>query len=129
MMQFVRTKRISLGLISGPNVFILVLACSLTACGSGSDDVAGNGSLTRASTTVVSETNENGAKNPNAPGQARRAVLYDPLVNSTNPATKKRFALKCARQAKISPGVDKVRYGASTRQSLRQSACAAIAAR
>jgi hypothetical protein len=132
MIQLGKKMRSSLGLVSSPHAVILLLACSLTACGSGSDDAAVSGSLTRASTTVVSGKNEIGAGNVSAPGQARRAVPYDFLVNSTNPATKNLLAAKCAmqaKQAKFSPGLAKLRYGASTRQSLRQSACAAIAAR
>ena len=99
----------------------------VTACG-GSGDGAASG--TRIS--AVSKAEPEARLKPDLPdaaaGAARRATPFNPMVNSTNPAMQKLARLQCIKRAKISPGVDKVRYPAATTQDLKQDNCEEIMA-
>lgn len=105
----------------------IAMLSAIAACGGSGDGVA---SGTRIS--AVSRAEPEARQKPDLPdaaaGAARRATPFNPIVNSMNPAMQKLARLQCIKRAKISPGVDKVRYRASTTLDLKEDNCAEIMA-
>jgi hypothetical protein len=110
--------------------FAIVMLSAVAACGDGSTAGASNGTQISAVTKAVPNANANANAQPGPPAQAaagaRRVTPFDPVANSMNPAMQKLARLQCIKRAKISPGVDKVPYAASSVQDLRQDNCAVI---
>jgi hypothetical protein len=132
MKQFVEKIHMPSGAVAIRTVVAWALVCSITACGGGADDSAVSGTLTRASVTAVLDTNadagtvasteENGK--PNVFSRGGRVPLYEPIVNSSSSGSSKVLARQCSKRARFAHRTDRVRYDISTRQSLRQAACA-----
>jgi hypothetical protein len=108
----------------------IVMLSTVAACGGGSDDGAIGGTHTSAVTQAVPSANANAR--PGLPRQAADAAVrvtpFDPVVNTTNPATVKLARMQCMKRARISPGVNKVPYAAASRMALRQDNCSVIMA-
>jgi hypothetical protein len=105
----------------------VAMLSAVTACGGSGDGAA---SATRVS--AVSRAEPGVKLKPDLPdaasGVARRATPFSPIANSMNPAMQKLARLQCIKRAKISPGVDKVRYPAATTQDLNEDNCKEIMA-
>jgi hypothetical protein len=106
----------------------LIMLTAIAGCGGGSNDGTTTGTQLSAASKAVPDNKAKPGLPDAASDVARRATAYDPIVNSTNPAMRKLARMQCIKRAKISPGVDKVDYPASSIRDLRQDNCAVIMA-
>lgn len=96
-----------------------LLAMTLAACGGGSDDLSAAGALTSAKTTSV------GADKGKADDAVKggRAALYDPRLDSNNPAMKKLARLRCEREISGAQADDKGRHVNLPTRKMRRELC------
>lgn len=131
-----KKKYIPPGAVAIRTVVMLAVVCTVSACGGGSEESAAGGTLTRANVTAVTNVNDNAnataatnvseSGKPHMPGQVTRVTPYEPVVNSSNRASRKLLAKQCIKRGNFSPNTNKVRYHLSTRRSLREAACTTI---
>jgi hypothetical protein len=132
MRQVIKRKFIPSRSAAFGKAIAVIMISAVAACGDGSTAGTANGTQVSAVTKAVPNANANPNAQSGLPPQAsdvaRRVTAFDPIVNTINPAMQKLARLQCIKRARISPGVDKVPYAASSVQDLRQDNCAVIMA-